>query len=79
MTTKVKYDAKIGESHWIFSTPQYAQNFEPRTPFIGATGVPLAREQLQPNNFQWLVYKPQSHSIPPFSYYLATRNAGRQQ
>jgi hypothetical protein len=79
MSTTVKYDAKVRESHWIFSTPQYAQHFEPRTPFVGAVGVPVAREQLQPNNFQWLVYKPQSHAIPPFSYYLATRNPGRQQ
>lgn len=75
----IPYDANVNQSRWIFQTPQYAQNFDARTPFVGAVGVPLAREQLQPNNFQWLVMKPQAHAIPPFSYYLATRNPERKQ
>jgi hypothetical protein len=76
---KLPFDAKVDEARWIFNTPQYAQNFEARTPFVGAVGVPLAREQHQPNVFQWLVYRPQSHAIPPFSYFQNTRQPNRQQ
>jgi len=79
MSHHIPYDANVFESRWIFTTPQYAQNFEARTPFAGSVGVPLARERNQPNVFQWLVYKPQAHAVQPFSYYLATRNPSRLQ
>lgn len=73
------YDANVGESRWVFTTPQYAQQFDARTPFMGSVGIPLAREQYQANAFDWLLMKPQVHAIPPFSYYLATRNPERNQ
>ena len=72
-------DANVYESRWTFQTPIHAQLYAPKTPFIGAVGVPLARERPQPNNFDWLLYKPQSHAIPPFEYFKATRNTFRKQ
>jgi hypothetical protein len=44
---------------------------------VGSFNVPLARERLQPNNFQWLVYRPQEHAIPPFEYFKNTRAPSR--
>jgi hypothetical protein len=44
---------------------------------VGSFNVPLARERLQPNNFQWLLYRPQEHVIPPFEYFKNTRAPSR--
>lgn len=70
-------DAHTQESRWIFQTPVNAQDAPPRSPFVGAFNVPLAKERLQPNNFQWLVYRPQEHAIPPFEYFKNTRAPSR--
>ena len=73
-------DANVFESRWIFQTPVHAQTVTPHTtPFIGSMNVPLARERPQPNNFQWLLYRPQAHAIPDFHYFTATRNTFRRQ
>jgi hypothetical protein len=73
-TTK---DATTQWSRWTFQTPVNAQDAPPRTPFIGSFNVPLAKERIQPNVFQWLVYKPQEHAIPPFEYFKNTRAPSR--
>ena len=77
MATQVQEDANVYQSRWTFQTPVNAQDAPPRTPFIGSFNVPLAKERLQPNNFQWLVYRPQEHSIPPFEYFKNTRAPSR--
>jgi hypothetical protein len=77
MSTWTPRDASTQESRWIFQTPVNAQDAPPRSPFIGAFNVPLARERIQPNNFQWLVYRPQEHAIPPFEYFKNTRAPSR--
>ena len=61
------------------STPNQPQNYTPKSPYIGAFNVPLARERPQPNNWAWLLFKPQQHAIPEFSYFVATRNVFRKQ
>lgn len=73
MSTHVSYDATTTQSLWTFQTPVNAQDAPPRTPFVGSFNVPIARERVQPNAFQWLLYKPQSHAIPPFEYFKNTR------
>jgi hypothetical protein len=70
-------DATTQWSRWTFQTPVNAQDAPPRSPYIGAFNVPLAKERLQPNNFQWLLYKPQEHVIPPFEYFKNTRAPSR--
>lgn len=70
-------DATTGWSRWTFQTPVNAQDAPPRNPFIGSFNVPLAKERTQPNVFQWLLYKPQEHAIPPFEYYKNTRAPSR--
>ena len=70
-------DATTGSSRWTFQTPVNAQDAPPRNPFIGSFNVPLAKERIQPNVFQWLLYKPQEHAIPPFEYYKNTRAPSR--
>lgn len=70
-------DATTGSSRWTFQTPVNAQDAPPRNPFIGSFNVPLAKERTQPNVFQWLLYKPQEHAIPPFEYYKNTRAPSR--
>lgn len=70
-------DATTQWSRWTFQTPVNAQDAPPRTPYVGSFNVPLAKERLQPNNFQWLLYKPQEHAIPPFEYYKNTRAPSR--
>jgi hypothetical protein len=77
MATWTAHDATTQESRWIFQTPVNAQDAPPRSPFIGAFNVPLARERLQPNVFQWLLYRPQEHVIPPFEYFKNTRAPSR--
>jgi hypothetical protein len=77
MSTWTPEDAHTQQSRWTFQTPVNAQDAPPRTPFVGAFNVPLAKERLQPNNFQWLVYKPQEHAIPPFEYFKNTRAPSR--
>lgn len=71
--SKIPYDAKVGAAQWIFSTPQHAQNFTPSTPYVGSVGVPLAKEKSDNHAFHWMLFKPQAHAIPPFSYFLNTR------
>jgi hypothetical protein len=71
-------DAHTQESRWTFQTPIHAQLYAPKSPFIGSFNVPIARERPQPNNFDWLLYKPQDHAVPPFDYFLATRNTFRK-
>lgn len=77
MSTFTMNDATTQWSRWTFQTPVNAQDAPPRTPFVGSFNVPLAKERLQPNNFQWLLYKPQEHAIPPFEYYKNTRAPSR--
>ena len=77
MSTFTTNDATTGWSRWTFQTPVNAQDAPPRTPFVGSFNVPLAKERLQPNNFQWLLYKPQEHAIPPFEYFKNTRAPSR--
>lgn len=77
MSTFTTDDATVGWSRWTFQTPVNAQDAPPRSPFIGSFNVPLARERIQPNVFQWLVYKPQEHAIPPFEYFKNTRAPSR--
>jgi hypothetical protein len=77
MSTWTVHDATTQESRWIFQTPVNAQDAPPRSPFIGAFNVPLARERIQPNTFQWLLYRPQEHAIPPFEYFKNTRAPSR--
>jgi len=77
MSTWTPEDAHTQQSSWTFQTPVNAQDAPPRTPFIGAFNVPLAKERLQPNSFQWLLYKPQEHAIPPFEYFKNTRAPSR--
>lgn len=77
MSTFTMNDATTQWSRWTFQTPVNAQDAPPRTPYVGAFNVPLAKERLQPNNFQWLLYKPQEHAIPPFEYFKNTRAPSR--
>lgn len=77
MSTFTTEDAHTGWSRWTFQTPVNAQDAPPRSPFIGSFNVPLAKERTQPNVFQWLVYKPQEHAIPPFEYFKNTRAPSR--
>jgi hypothetical protein len=77
MSTFTQKDATTQWSRWTFQTPVNAQDAPPRSPYIGAFNVPLAKERLQPNNFQWLLYKPQEHAIPPFEYFKNTRAPSR--
>lgn len=77
MSSWTPLDATTQESRWIFQTPVNAQDAPPRSPFIGAFNVPLARERIQPNTFQWLLYRPQEHAIPPFEYFKNTRAPSR--
>ncbi len=70
-------DATTGWSRWTFQTPVNAQDAPPRNPYIGSFNVPLAKERIQPNVFQWLLYKPQEHAIPPFEYFKNTRAPSR--
>jgi hypothetical protein len=79
MSSFTPKDANVYESRWTFQTPVHAQTFTPKSPFIGSFNVPLARERPQPNNFQWMLYRPQAHAIPDFSYFVATRNVFRRQ
>jgi hypothetical protein len=79
MSTPVSYDATTRWSRWTFQTPVNAQDAPPRSPFIGSFNVPLAKERIQPNAFQWLLYKPQAHAIPPFEYFKNTRAPFRGQ
>lgn len=76
--SKIPEDANTGAAIWMFNTPVHAQNFPSVTPFTGSVGVPLARERTSDHSFQWLVYKPQKHAIPPFSYFLNTRFQDRK-
>lgn len=73
MSTWTPEDIHTQQSRWIFQTPVNAQDAPPRSPFIGSFNVPVARERVQPNAFQWLLYRPQEHSIPPFEYFKNTR------
>jgi hypothetical protein len=73
MSTWTPRDATTQESRWVFQTPVNPQDAPPRSPYIGSFNVPLARERIQPNVFQWLLYKPQEHVIPPFEYFKNTR------
>lgn len=77
MSTFTMNDATTGWSRWTFQTPVNAQDAPPRTPYIGSFNVPVAKERLQPNTFQWLLYKPQEHAIPPFEYFKNTRAPSR--
>lgn len=77
MSTFTTKDATTQWSRWTFQTPVNAQDAPPRTPFVGSFNVPLAKERVQPNVFQWLVYKPQEHAIPTFEYYKNTRAPSR--
>lgn len=77
MSTWNPNDATTQQSRWMFQTPVNAQDSPPRSPFVGSFNVPLARERPQPNNFQWLLYRPQEHAIPPFEYYKNTRAPSR--
>jgi hypothetical protein len=77
MSTWNPDDAHVLQSRWMFQTPVNAQDAPPRTPFVGSFNVPLARERLQPNNFQLLLYRPQEHAIPPFEYFKNTRAPSR--
>jgi hypothetical protein len=77
MSTFTTHDATTGSSRWTFQTPVNAQDAPPRTPYIGSFNVPVAKERLQPNAFQWLLYKPQEHAIPPFEYFKNTRAPSR--
>ncbi len=79
MSQQTFRDANVYQSRWTFQTPVHAQTFTPKSPFIGSMNVPLARERPQPNAFDWLLYKPQQHAIPDFSYFVATRNVFRKQ
>jgi hypothetical protein len=63
MSTWNPDDAHVLQSRWMFQTPVNAQD--------------AARERLQPNNFQWLLYRPQEHAIPPFEYFKNTRAPSR--
>ena len=76
--SRVDYnDAHTRESRWVFQTPVNAQDAPPRTPFVGTFNVPTTREQPDPNAFQWLIYRPQEHAIPPFEYFKNTRAPSR--
>ena len=77
MSTFTSEDATTKWSQWTFQTPVNAQDAPPRSPFIGSFNVPLAKERVQPNAFQWLLYKPQDHAIPPFEYFKNTRAPSR--
>jgi hypothetical protein len=77
MSTFTSNDATTSWSRWTFQTPVNAQDAPPRTPFVGSFNVPLAKERIQPNVFQWLLYKPQDHVIPPFEYFKNTRAPSR--
>lgn len=77
MSTFTTEDANTGWSRWTFQTPVNAQDAPPRTPYVGSFNVPLAKERIQPNVFQWLLYKPQEHAIPPFEYFKNTRAPSR--
>ena len=79
METNIPFDAHVGGAQWIFNTPQHAQNFPAITPFTGSVGVPLAKEKTDTHAFQWLVYKPQEHAIPSFSYFANTRFPDRNK
>ena len=77
MSTFTSEDATTKWSQWTFQTPVNAQDAPPRSPFIGSFNVPLAKERVQPNVFQWLLYKPQDHVSPPFEYFKNTRAPSR--
>jgi hypothetical protein len=77
MATFTSNDATTRESRWTFQTPTNPTDAPPRTPYVGSFNVPIAKERIQPNVFQWLVYKPQDYAIPPFEYFKNTRAPSR--